>query len=98
MAIDTDDIFSVLADPSRRHIVTTLAADPSDVEHACGSFGLTVSKATRTHHFRILRDAGLIEQRFHGNGSSVRLRREDVEASWPGLLELLLGSRKTHAS
>jgi DNA-binding transcriptional ArsR family regulator len=88
--MDLDDVFSVLADSSRRRIVTVLAADVRDEEHACGSFDLPVSKATRTHHFRVLREAGLIEQRFHGNGSSIRLRRQDVERVWPGLLALLL--------
>lgn len=46
-------------------------ADADDTEHACGSFDLPVGKATRTHHFRVLREAGLIDQRFHGNGSGV---------------------------
>jgi DNA-binding transcriptional ArsR family regulator len=82
-------VFAALADPSRRRVITTLAADRDDTEHACGSFDLLVGKATRTHHFKVLREAGLIEQHFHGNGSTVRLRRYHIDSKWPGLLDLL---------
>lgn len=82
-------VLSALADPSRRKVVTQLALDADGVEHPCGSFDLPVSKATRTHHFKVLREAGLIDQRQHGNGSSVSLRRAYVERHWPGLLTLL---------
>lgn len=83
-------VFAALSDPSRRRVVVQLCRDPDDREHACGSFDLPVSKATRTHHFRILREAGLIEQRHHGNGSAVRLLRAQVDGRWPGLLALVL--------
>jgi DNA-binding transcriptional ArsR family regulator len=92
------DVFAALADPSRRKVVADLIADTADGEHACGSFELPVSKATRTHHFRVLRGAGLIDQRFHGNGSSVRLRRDDIRHRWPGLIELLAAETTGEAS
>lgn len=44
-------IFAALADPWRRQVVLTLAADPDEIRH-CSSFELPVTKATRTHHFR----------------------------------------------
>lgn len=85
-----EDALSALADPSRRRIVARLALDRTDGEHACGSFDLPVSKATRTHHFKVLRRAGLIDQRQHGNGSAVTLRRTFVDGRWPGLLDLVV--------
>jgi DNA-binding transcriptional ArsR family regulator len=88
--MDVDAVFAALADRSRRRIIATLAADPQDNARACGSFDLPVGKATRTHHFRVLREAGLIEQRHHGNGSSVTLRRADIQAHLPGLLDIVL--------
>jgi DNA-binding transcriptional ArsR family regulator len=82
-------VFGALADDSRRRVVAELAADPGDRERACGSFDLPVKKAARTHHFRVLREAGLIVQRDHGNGSAVSLPRQDIERRLPGLLALL---------
>ncbi len=87
---DLQAVLAALADPHRRRVVSSLAREDADVERPCGSFDLPVSKATRTHHFRVLREAGLVEQRFHGNGSSVRLPREDIERAYPGLLALLV--------
>lgn len=88
--MDLGKVFGALADESRRRVVAELAADPSDAERACGSFDLPVKKATRTHHFRVLREAGLIVQRDHGNGSAVSLPRRDIDARLPGLLALLV--------
>ncbi|MFW5419570.1 helix-turn-helix transcriptional regulator [Nocardiopsis sp. CNT-189] len=87
--MDLGKVFRALADDSRRRVVVELAADPEGRERACGSFDLPVKKAARTHHFRVLREAGLIVQRDHGNGSAVSLPRQDIERRLPGLLELL---------
>lgn len=83
-------IFAALADPMRRRVVHILACEAADGTRLCNSFGLPVSKATRTHHFRILREAGLIRQTDLGNGRSNRLRREELEARFPGLIALVL--------
>lgn len=88
--MDLGKVFAALADDSRRRVVAELAADPGGGERACGSFALPVKKATRTHHFRVLREAGLIVQRDHGNGSAVSLPRADIDEHLPGLLTLLV--------
>ncbi|MDQ0745772.1 DNA-binding transcriptional ArsR family regulator [Streptomyces africanus] len=88
--MDLSKVFAALADDSRRKVIAELATDPEDQERACGSFDLPVKKATRTHHFRVLREAGLVVQRDHGNGSTLRLLRTDIEESCPGLLQLLV--------
>jgi DNA-binding transcriptional ArsR family regulator len=49
-----------------------------------------VSSATRSHHFAILREAGLIEQREDGRRRLNRLRRVEFNAVFPGLLDLAL--------
>ncbi|QCI62949.1 ArsR/SmtB family transcription factor [Phreatobacter stygius] len=85
-------IFSALADPLRRGIVRLLAAEPPGSERACGSFGLPVTKATRTHHFRVLREAGLIFQTDLGNRKTTRLRRAELDARFPGLIDLLVAN------
>jgi DNA-binding transcriptional ArsR family regulator len=88
--MDLGKVFAALADDSRRRVVAELAAAPPDTERPCGSFDLPVSKATRTHHFRVLRESGLIHQRNHGNGSAVSLRRRDIDEALPGLLNVLV--------
>ncbi|HZX05886.1 helix-turn-helix domain-containing protein [Kribbella sp.] len=74
-----------LADPVRRSILRDLAAH-DDWTRACGTFDLPVKKATASHHFAVLRSAGLIEQRDEGARRLNRLRRAEFEAAFPGLL------------
>jgi DNA-binding transcriptional ArsR family regulator len=82
-------VLAALADPLRRRVVTELASAPEGTARTCSSFALPVSKATVTHHFRTLREAGLIQQVNRGNSRMATLRRQDVEARFPGLLGLL---------
>jgi DNA-binding transcriptional ArsR family regulator len=78
-----------LADPVRRTIVATLAREP-DFTQACGTFDLPVSKATASHHFAVLRAAGVIEQVDVGSRRLNRLRRDEFDEAFPGLLALVL--------
>ena len=87
--VDLGQVLRALADPLRRAVIAELAADPDDTERPCASFALPVAKSTRTHHWRALREAGLIHQRDAGNGTYVRLRRSEVEHRFPGLLPLV---------
>lgn len=84
------DVLSALACPSRRKVVAVLAAAPEGTERPCTSFGLPVTKATLTHHFKILREAGLIRQVDRGNSHMAHLRFADLETRFPGLLALVL--------
>jgi DNA-binding transcriptional ArsR family regulator len=84
-------LLTALADPLRRRIVVDLMARP-DREHPCSSFDLPVAKSTRTHHWRVLRRAGLITQRAVGNGSFVRLRGSELGERFPGLLDAICGA------
>ena len=79
-----EDVFHALSDPVRLQIVRALVAEEG--ARACGTFGLPVSKSTASHHFRVLREAGLIRQRDEGRQRMTELRRDDLEARFPGLL------------
>ncbi|MBA8879136.1 ArsR/SmtB family transcription factor [Phyllobacterium myrsinacearum] len=85
-------ILMAIADPLRRHVVAELAREPDGAERNCSSFALPVSKATRTHHFRVLREAGLIRQIDYGNCRKSQLRRAEIETKFPGLLALILAN------
>jgi DNA-binding transcriptional ArsR family regulator len=88
--VDFGAVLAALADPLRRQVVVALLKRGG--EHACSSFGLPVAKSTRTHHWRVLREAGLIRQRDLGNGSAVSLRRDEIDERFPGLLDAVLAA------
>src|SRR5690348_4445886 len=81
-------VLHALSDPQRLHIVRELAADSE--ARPCGSIELDVTKSTMTHHFRVLREAGIIRQRREGTTKLTSLRREDLDARFPGLLDAVL--------
>jgi DNA-binding transcriptional ArsR family regulator len=85
--LDLAAVLHALSDPVRLRIVAGLAEGD---ERTCGSFDVSVSKSTCTHHFRVLREAGLIRQRQQGTMRLNSLRRDDLEARFPGLLETVL--------
>ena len=81
-------VLHALSDPTRLQIVTALDARPG----ACptGSIEVPVSKSTCTHHFRVLREAGVVSQRPEGTARLNTLRRDDLDARFPGLLDAIL--------
>jgi DNA-binding transcriptional ArsR family regulator len=82
------DVLHALSDPQRLSIVRGLAA--CSEPKRCGAFDLAVTKSTLTHHFRVLREAGVIEQREEGTARLNALRREDLDVRFPGLLDAVL--------
>lgn len=87
--MDLRTVANALGDPLRYQVIATLAQESVQCERHCTSFGLPVSKATRTYHFRILREAGLIWQVDRGNSRMAQLRRDDIDTCFPGLLRLI---------
>ncbi len=85
-------VLHALSDPQRLCIVRELSRDPEP--RPCGSFLLDVSKSTKTHHFRVLREAGLVAQQEVGTSKLTSLRREDLDERFPGLLDAVLASAK----
>ncbi|MDH6128791.1 ArsR family transcriptional regulator [Kitasatospora sp. GP82] len=82
-------VMGALGDPLRMGIVHKLLVDAEDFDHACGWFGLDRPKSSLTHHFRTLRDAGLIRQRQYGLERRSHVRVADLNARFPGLLALV---------
>ena len=88
-AVTLSQVMHALGDDLRLQIVAVLAAEG---ERRCGTFELGVSKATRSHHFRVLREAGITDTRVEGAARHVTLRRDELEARFPGLLEAVLAA------
>ena len=86
--IELAAVLHALSDPVRLRIVAALAI--AGEEPSCGSLDLPVTKSTCTHHFKVLREAGVIQQRQRGTARLNSLRREDLDARFPGLLASVL--------
>lgn len=86
-----DAVLSALADPVRLTIVRQLADGHDD--QACIAFELPVSKSTSTHHFRVLREAGVISQHYRGTAILNGLRSDALNERFPGLLDAILAAR-----
>lgn len=88
--LELPDVLQALSDPHRLQIVRRLAE--TDEPCNCGAFGLELTKSTLTHHFRVLREAGVIAQQPVGTSKINSLRRGDLDARFPGLLDAVLGA------
>jgi DNA-binding transcriptional ArsR family regulator len=86
--LELSAVLHALSDPVRLMIVAELAKGAR--EYTCGSFELPVTKSTCTHHFKVLREAGVIKQRQQGTTRLNKLRRDDLDARFPGLLDTIL--------
>jgi DNA-binding transcriptional ArsR family regulator len=88
-------LMAALSDPVRVAIVRALAGGG---EAACGTFELGIAKATRSHHLRVLREAGLTRTRAEGTHRLVSLRRAEIDARFPGLLDAVLAAAERDAA
>lgn len=88
-ALRLEAVMGALSDPLRIHIVRKLLLESEDFDHSCGWLGLDRPKSSLTHHFRALREAGLIRQRQYGLERRSHVRIDDLEARFPGLLALV---------
>lgn len=80
-------VMQALSDPIRIEILRSLMKAG---ELACGDIPLTVSKATVSHHFSVLREAGLVLTRTEGTRCMTSVRRVELDKRFPGLLDLVM--------
>ncbi|MBZ3901773.1 MULTISPECIES: ArsR/SmtB family transcription factor [Streptomyces] len=86
--IRLESVLHALSDPMRLRIVRELAADGDEL--SCSYFDLPVTKSTTTHHFRVLRESGVIRQVYRGTAKMNGLRRDDLDDLFPALLDTLV--------
>jgi DNA-binding transcriptional ArsR family regulator len=94
--VTLQDVLDALVDPVRRSIVRQLATAPDDM--ACGTFDIAVTRSTGTHHFRVLRQAGIIRQYYVGTSKMNTLLRDEMERAFPGLLSAIVAAAAKDAA
>lgn len=82
-------VLHAFSDPIRLQIVRMLA---DEGPRTCGTFVVPVAKSTLSHHFRVLREAGVTLTEPEGTQRVVSLRRADLDARFPGLLDAVLAA------
>ncbi|EOD69345.1 ArsR/SmtB family transcription factor [Amycolatopsis vancoresmycina] len=90
--ITVEGVLRALADPVRLAIVRQLAGTEQEI--ACGGLTVPVTKSTLTHHLSILRQAGVVAGRQEGTTRFNSLRRNDLDALFPGLLNGVLAAQR----
>ena len=88
------DVLHALSDPVRLKIVRALAECQ---EQSCSAVEASVSKSTLSHHFKVLREAGLTHTRVNGTHRYVSLRRDELEDRFPGLLRSVLEASRNES-
>ncbi len=93
--LELGDVLQALSDPIRLQIVLALAEAGCEV--ACGQLPAAVGKSTMSHHLKVLRDAGVLRGRYEGTRRFHSLRRDDLDARFPDLLDTVLQAARTEA-
>ncbi|MEU6744626.1 ArsR family transcriptional regulator [Spirillospora sp. NPDC046719] len=87
-----ETVFGALSGPLRLEIVRRLLLEREEFDHPCGWFGFDRPKSSLTHHFKALREAGVLRQRQYGLERRSEVRIDDLNARFPGLLDLIASS------
>lgn len=84
---DLCTVLDALSDPLRLEFIQRIWTEG---ECCCGSFSEPKAKSTRSHHFKVLRESGLIMTRIHGTEYGLSLRKEELDERFPGLMDSVL--------
>lgn len=87
--ISLSEILHALSDPARLDIVRGIVEDG---EQACNQCPVEMPKSSLSHHFKVLREAGVISTRIEGTRHYNSVRTADLNARFPGLLNAILKS------
>ncbi|WP_158887589.1 ArsR/SmtB family transcription factor [Amycolatopsis anabasis] len=95
--IDIVTVLHALADPVRLELIRTLSTEIEPRTCAVDAYDVEISAPTLSHHWRVLREAGLTSTMVEGRTRWVELRTDDLEARFPGLLAAVLTDTRAGA-
>jgi DNA-binding transcriptional ArsR family regulator len=84
------DVLEAVSDPVRLEMVRRMASAGEPV--ACADLYDSVGKSTASHHFKVLREAGLTERVTIGGQTHQSLRLTDLEESFPGVISSIVAA------
>lgn len=82
--LSLDRVLHALSDPIRRDIARVMYLEGS---RSCGQLDYPLAKSTLSHHLKVLRESGVMHTEVRGTTRIITLRRDDLEARFPGLLD-----------
>ena len=87
-SLDLATIMRTLGDPARLEIVRLLGDGDARI---CNDIATEIGlpNSTCSYHLRLLREAGVTRAKAAGTQRLISLRREDLEARFPGLVDVL---------
>jgi DNA-binding transcriptional ArsR family regulator len=92
-SVDVLTVLQALSDPVRLQIVRQLAGcEDGATGLMCGQLEIPVAKSTGSHHLKTLHRAGVTAEREQGVCKYIRLRRDELDARFPGLIDSVLGA------
>lgn len=85
--LSLSSILNALGDPVRLKIIKNLA---DKCETTCACCNIDLPKSALSHHFKVLRESGLIRVRIEGKQRFLSIRYDELEERFPGLLEVII--------
>jgi DNA-binding transcriptional ArsR family regulator len=96
-AVTLEGVLHALADPVRLAIVCTLAH--GDCPLNCSKAAPTgLPKSTQSHHYQVLREAGIIRSERRGTEVVNTLRLVELDGKFPALVTTILDTARRGAS
>jgi DNA-binding transcriptional ArsR family regulator len=90
-------VLDCLSDPTRLAIVCSLAGNDGGRDLCCGDFSEFSGKSNLAYHFARLREAGVTSTRLQGTTRYITLRRDDIDALFPGLLDTVINAARANS-
>ena len=95
-AADDFQLPRILAALADQHRLATVRYVAGSGESCCADIiaeaGLAITKSTFSHHLRILREAGVLTKRIQGTRGYTRLRKDDLDQRFPGLMDSIIAA------
>jgi DNA-binding transcriptional ArsR family regulator len=85
--ISLSEVMHALSDPARIEVVVQIAEEG---EQPCNQCCIDMPKSSLSHHFKVLREAGILTTRIEGTRHINSIRTADLNARFPGLLAAIL--------
>lgn len=92
--IELTSVLFALSDPARLDLVRLIATEGAQTVAQCHVVDPAAPKSTFSHHLKTLREAGVVRNVPVGRQREISLRRDDLDARFPGLLDAVLAGKE----